>query len=259
LKRYFRLTLLFIAFPLFIAAGFPSFVSADVIIFKNGTKLSVDSAWEQDGEVKARVYGGFVGYSAGTVERIEHKRPIPEHPGRGFKFDKWVSGMTIEDAMQVAETNDIPLLREGLISPNKHFNPKASRDYAGTATDFYYRESSLEKPAKITLSFTPTKKRLWSVTISWGGIGVSKRSNFCTEVVSLISEKYGKPKTGKWGILFDTWNWKINTTGSIFMKAASGIGLKYVDEEMKQLKMQEEASIEKRKKEAYLLKDKPKY
>ena len=100
-----------------IIAGIFSFLleraSADVVIFKDGRKMKVEKAWVEGGEVKARVYGGIVGYPMGSVERIEEDQLSVRLSECGFKFDKWLSGMSIDEAMKVAETYDVPIHRVG--------------------------------------------------------------------------------------------------------------------------------------------------
>ena len=64
---------------------------ADVIVFKDGRKMSVEKAWVEEGEVKAKVYGGVVGYPKGSVARIEEEQPTTRLAEGAFKFDKWIS------------------------------------------------------------------------------------------------------------------------------------------------------------------------
>ncbi len=58
--------LFWIAFP---ALSVPVF--ADTIYFKNGTRLDIPEAWEEDGQVKCVLYGQVVSYPVEDVERIE--------------------------------------------------------------------------------------------------------------------------------------------------------------------------------------------
>jgi len=242
-----------------IVGGFYFSASADVIVFKDGRRMKADSTWVDEGMIKARQHGGIVGYPEEIVERIEKQQTTQRYPDRGFKYDKLISGMTLEEVMHVAESNDIPLHRAGVISGNKHFNPKV-RNYAKTATSFYYKESSLGRWATIYLSFSPVSKRLWLVVASWTTPGKSEQSELCTEISSIICKKYGQPETHHNGLLFDDWKWKINSTGSVQMKAGSNsVKLSYIDEEMEKLKIGEESTIKKQKQKDYHLKDDPKF
>jgi hypothetical protein len=49
----------------------PLFVSADVIVFKNGKRIETKGTWKENGQIKCYQYGGIVGYPEELVERIE--------------------------------------------------------------------------------------------------------------------------------------------------------------------------------------------
>ena len=112
----------------------------------------------------------------------------------GFDFDIWQSGMDIEQILLIAETHHIPLLRSGLISGNKKFNPKASRKYAKTATHYYYKTQLLGRHANVDLRLTPTSKRLHTLSIKWHGMVTKDRSEFEDEIKQVINDKYGDHK-----------------------------------------------------------------
>lgn len=50
--------------------------------------------------------------------------------------------MSVREAMAVAQDKDIPILKEGLVSVNKHFNPDVMK-YVGAASEFYYHADLL--------------------------------------------------------------------------------------------------------------------
>jgi len=236
----------------------PLISSADVIVFKDGRKMSVEKAWVEEGEVKAKVYGGIVGYPKGSVERIEEDQASAGLAEGAFKFDKWFSGMSIEEAMKLAENYDIPLHKAGLISGGKHFDPNVSRKYAKTVTRFYYKENLLGKPSTVTLSFSPLSKLLWSVGVNWSGI--STKSEFRNDVESLLSEKYGKPKAHGRDLFYDTISWKISEISIVSMKVGAGsINVNYVDTKIEEMKANEDLLLKEKAKKEALLKDKSQY
>jgi hypothetical protein len=237
----------------------PLISSVDVIVFKDGRKMSVEKAWFEEGEVKAKVYGGVLGYPKGSVERIEEEQPSARLTQGAFMFDKWVSGMSIDEAMKVAENSDIPLHREGLISGSKHFNPEV-RKYAGTATVFYYKDNLLGKWSTVTLSFSPVSKLLWSVSINWSGPEMSTKGEFRNDVESLLSQKYGKAKARGRDLFYDTTSWKISEISVVSMKVGVGsINVSYVDKKIEAIKASEEQRLKQEAKKKALLKDKSKY
>jgi hypothetical protein len=237
----------------------PLITWADVIVFKDGRKMSVEKAWVEEGEVKAKVYGGIVGYPKGSVERIEQEQPSARVGEGAFKFDKWISGMSIDEVMKAAETHDVPLLKVGVVSGGKHFNPEV-RKYAKTATAFYYKENLLGKWSTVTLSFSPVSKLLWSVSINWSGPGVSTKGEFRNDVQSLLSEKYGKPKGHGRDLFYDKISWRISEISVVSMKVGAGsVNVTYVDKNMEAIKADEEQGLKAEARKKALLKDKNKY
>ena len=75
--------------------------------------------------------GLLSGFSKKDVERIEIDPVEPPSQGHeGFRFDVWRSGLTVYQVMDIAERNDIPIARDGLITISKNFKADMSRKYA---------------------------------------------------------------------------------------------------------------------------------
>lgn len=55
----------------------PLFVSADVIVFKNGNRIETKGTWKENGQIKCYYNGGIVGYPEELVERIEKVEAEP--------------------------------------------------------------------------------------------------------------------------------------------------------------------------------------
>jgi hypothetical protein len=162
---------------------FPTLGTADTIILKNGKSIEVKKAWKEDDLIKGEVFGSVIGYPKDQVERIEiGESDQAAKPNSGFVFDDWRSGISIYEFMDIAERNDVPIHRDGLISNNKHFNPAMSRKYADTAGKFYYKDQIMGKWARVDLVFTPKSKKLYTLSINWSGQGVSNKSGFSADV-----------------------------------------------------------------------------
>jgi len=145
-----------------------------------------------------------------------------------FKFDKWSSGMTVSQAIDIAERSDIPLNKDGIISNNKHFNPSTCRKYADTAREFYYKAVLLSKPATVTLHFTPTSSRLYLVSIRWGNIPV--KSPFIEELVEMFTRKYGVAKDAGRDLFYWYHQWSIDSNNSVILKFRDqSTELRYID------------------------------
>jgi hypothetical protein len=139
-------------------------------------------------------------------------------PAKGFRYDIWPSGITVHEAIDIAEANDLPLHKAGLISANKKFNPKMCRPYADSAVRFGYKEPLFGKMASIIFDFTPKSKKLYSLEIKWLGTGVPKKSVFRQQIESLLREKYGKPFKIKDKYVYKEYDWRINGNAIVTMK-----------------------------------------
>ena len=196
---------------------FPIHLAADTIVLKSGRKIDATKCWEDGNLVKCKVYGQVIGYHKGDIAEIKMDA-APVMPAKGFRYDIWPSGITVHEAIDIAEANDLPLHRAGLISANKKFNPKMCRPYADSAVRFGYKEPLFGKMASISFDFTPVSKKLYSLEIKWVGTGISAKSEFGLQVESLLREKYGKPFKISDKYVYKEYNWKINGNAMVTMK-----------------------------------------
>ncbi len=196
---------------------FPIVSVADTITLNNGRIIDATKCWEDGDLVKCKVYGQVIGYQKSDIAEIKMD-VVPEKPANGFRFDIWQSGISVQKLIDIAEANDLPLHRAGLISANKKFNPKMCRPYADTATRFGHKEQLFNKMASLTFDFTPASKKLYSLEIAFNGTGVSKQSEFRQQIESMLREKYGKPIRMTDHIFFKDFDWKINDNATVTMR-----------------------------------------
>ena len=157
----------------------PLAIFADKVVLKDGRTIRLEGIWEENDQVKGRSKGAVVGFSKKDVERIEIDPVEPPSQGHeGFRFDVWRSGLTVYQVMDIAERNDIPIARDGLITISKNFKADMSRKYARSHNRFHYQSTLLGRPAKVELQFTPKSRKLYTLSISWGGPGASKTEPF---------------------------------------------------------------------------------
>ena len=190
---------------------------ADTIVLKSGRKIDATKCWEDGNLVKCKVYGQVIGYHKSDIAEIRVDA-APVMPAKGFRYDIWQSGISVLEAIDIAEANDLPLHRAGLISVNKKFNPKMCRPYADSATRFEYKEQLFGKMASIRFDFTPVSKKLYSLEIKWFGTSVSKNSEFRQQVEAMLRDKYGKPLKIKDKYVYKEYDWRINENSVVTMK-----------------------------------------
>jgi hypothetical protein len=194
--------------------------TADILILKNGRSIDSPKCWEDGNLVKCMLHGQTIGYPKNDVAESKIKS-VPEKPVYGFRFEVWQSGITVHQAIDVAETNNLPFSRSGLISSNKVFNPKLCRPYADTDSRFEYREQLFNKLATLRFTFTPTSKKLYSLEVVFNGTGMPKNSEFRQQMESMLREKYGKPFRVTDHILFKDYDWRINANAIVAMRPMS--------------------------------------
>ncbi|QTA86010.1 hypothetical protein [Desulfonema magnum] len=230
---------------------------ADTIFLKNGRKIEAERVWKEDNQIKCDVYGAIVGYPKENVDRIELSET--NWHNNDFKFDIWTFGMSVEKVIEVAERNDVPLEKPGVFSGNKHFR-RSVKKFAKTATKFRYRDCLLGKRATIYLSFTPTSKKLFAISIRWLGLTGVKKSDFKNEIESVIIKKYGKQKKKEKEIFYDTICWLTEDKNEISVKIGNAsIQLNYIEKTIEKMGQKEMKDIQERKKKNYRMKDGDKF
>ena len=219
----------------FFILSIPFYVEADTLILKSGRKIEASKCWHEAGMIKCRKLGQIIGFSESEVVALTVDKQITV-PADGFLYDIWRSGLTVAEVIDLAQDHDIPLHKGGIISINKHFNPKVCRPYANTATEFEYKAQLLGRQARIEMKFTPTSKKLYSIRLVWGGTGISKKSEFRDQVEAMLTKKYGRPVKIKNQIVFKTYDFKINKFSIVTMRPGGNyVMLEYLDKRLVRL------------------------
>ncbi len=136
--------------------------------------------------------------------------------------------MSSRDALAMARDKDIPIVREGLVSVDKHFDPNAITKYLDSAHLFYYRTELRGEPARTTLIFTAESKFLSTVQLRRGG--VANNDGFGQFVFEMLQNKYGSSVKKKKQIFFETLFWTIDKTNRVSMRTGSNqILVEYLD------------------------------
>jgi hypothetical protein len=230
----------------FLTLTIPFSVQADTLILKSGREIEASKCWHEGEIIKCEKFGQVIGFSQSEVETVILDKQAAV-PADGFLFDIWRSGISVAEAVDLAQDHDIPLHKAGIISINKHFNPKVCRPYANTATEFEYNAQLLGRQARIAMKFTPTSKKLYSIRLVWSGPGISKKSEFRDQIEAMLTKKYGKPAKIKEHYIFRTYDFKINKFSFVTMRPGGNyVMLEYLDNRLVKLAEDEtEAKVRK--------------
>jgi hypothetical protein len=223
------------AIAVFLMFTVPFFARADTLILKSGRKIEASKCWYEGEIIKCEKFGQIIGFSQSEVDAVILDKQAAA-PADGFLFEIWRSGITVAEAIDLAQDHDIPLHKSGIISVNKHFDPKLCLPYADSATEFEYNAQLLDRSARIELKFTPTSKKLYSIRMVWSGPGISKKSVFRDQIEAMLTKKYGEPVRIEDHIIFRTYDFKINKFSIVTMRPGGNyVMLEYLDNRLAQV------------------------
>lgn len=231
----------------------PVICLSDTLYLKDGRVIESESVWQEDDYYQYTMYGATVGISKNKVESVVYSKVVEP----SFQFDVWAFGSTVEKSFNVAERNDIPLHKSGIISANKHFHPMV-RKYSD-ARHFYYRTTLLGHFAKVELFFTPISRQLHTVNIQWPN-QKTKDPKLTNEIISMISEKYGKYNKRYKKLFYSTTEWTTEDGNRIELNVSStAIYLNYLHTELMQMDYRENETLKIQRIKAGSKKDKNKF
>jgi len=180
-----------------------------------------------------------------------------------FSFDNWESKTSLDETIQIARTNNLPLCKDGAFNVGKEF--KESCLYLNKYPKnrvFRYTTTLLNERATVYLYFTKNSKKLYSIKVRWS----TRKKEFVNTIYELLDKKYGKreiaiPKNIGDFILNTSRVWKSSNQETI-IQTKTGFGLTtltYYDVEETHLEEDEREEIKIEKKEKALIKDANKF
>jgi hypothetical protein len=179
-----------------------------------------------------------------------------------FNFDNWESKISLDEAIQIARTNDFPLCKDGAINAGKAFKESCLYlDKYPKNRVFRYATTLLNERATVYLYFTKNSKKLYSIKVRW----MKQNKEFLNTLYELLDKKYGKreiaiPKNIGDFIINTSRIWKENQKTIIQTKTGFGLTtLTYYDVEETHNEEREREKIKIEKKEKALIKDANKF
>jgi len=179
-----------------------------------------------------------------------------------FSFDVWDSKITLKEAIQIAQKNNIPLHKDGVFSGKKGFYaPNLYLKKYPNNRLFRYHTKLLNENASVFLYFTKKSKKLYKIKIRWG----KSDKAFLSTIYEIMDKKYGKRKISMpqnvGDYIFNTSRqWQPDKETIIQIKKSIGlITLFYYDIEETHNEEQEQKEIKLEKKKRALIKDANKF
>lgn len=181
-----------------------------------------------------------------------------------FSFDIWTSKITLNEAIEIAKKNNIPLQSDTLSirNPRKTFNKKYLylKKFPNNRV-FTYNITLLNQKADVFLYFTKEDKRLYTLKVRW----TTSNKTFRETLYKLLDKKYGErniliPSNIGEFILFKQRQWQKGEETIIRTKTSIGnTTLFYIDIEETNKEKNFKEKIKTEKKEKALIKDADKF
>ncbi len=179
-----------------------------------------------------------------------------------FTFDIWESKATLNEVIQTAKENNIPLRKDGIFSGKKGFyEPNLFLEKYPNNRVFRYTTKLLNENAAVYLYFTKNSKELYNLKVRWG----TQKKEFVDSLYTLLDKKYGKRKTvfsSNLGEFFIYKKCQWNPNDETLIQTRTSIGsteLNYYDIEESHKEEEERKKIKIEKKEKALIKDANKF
>jgi hypothetical protein len=230
-----------------------AFCFSDTLYLKDGRSITSETVWKEDGYYMYTAYGATIGISKENVERVEYSK----EKRSSFQFDIWPFGITVDEVIDIAQRNDVPIHRAGIISMNKHFHPMVRRH--ASSNHFIYNTTLLGHFSKVELFFTPISKRLHTVSIQWPN-QKTKDTRLTNEIIHMISEKYDQTHGEQKKLFYSSLDWTAEDNNQIEMIVRStSILLNYLHTDLRQQDYEEQENLKSMKIKTGAKKDKEKF
>jgi len=210
---------------------------ADTIFLKNGQKIEVEKAWEENGQVRAHLYGVRLSYPLEQVEKIDRLQADATAVGRDrFKVDIWSSGMGYDAIRRQAEESGIQIRHLPKVSDMQLPDGVPAGPDTEKIKRILYNEVLLGQPAEIELVLTQDSRKLYQLNVVWKIVEDKLRTEFATKVAGNLVTQYGQPSKKRHKLLSTMYKWNNNRNHFSVLSVKAGIvKLSYFDKELQQL------------------------
>jgi len=173
------------------------------------------------------------------------------------QFDIWETGMTLSQVVETARQNDIPIRQSGIIGINKGFNQKLINERFWEADSVEYITTLLGYGAKVILKIHPDwPRRVYEIEIRFAG--KSSSQEFKSELVKMLTEKYGRPDKSSVN-LHKAYRWEPDENDQILLTMYSFPILSYADTLLKNHALKQKGYEAQNQKHGYTKKDSSKF
>lgn len=174
------------------------------------------------------------------------------------QFDVWDTGITLEQVVEVARQNNIPLRRSGIIAADKGFNKRFIDEQFWKATSVGYVTNLLGVNAKVELLISPEwPQRLYEIQVKFTDTQAASKQ-FKESLLNMLSDKYGSPQNAS-RLLHKAYLWEPKDNDQILLTLLSFPILSYADAQLKAHVEEQRGYKAQDKKKGYIKRDAGKF
>ena len=173
------------------------------------------------------------------------------------QFDVWETGISLSQIVETARQHNIPLRQDGIIAQDNGFNQRFINDRFWKADKVGYTTTLMGVGAKVVLKIhSDWPRRLYEIEIRF--VGKSSSQEFKTELLNMLTEKYGKPDETLIN-LHRAYHWAPSENDQILLTIYSYPILSYSDIKLKAHALKQMGYKVKNQKQGYTKKDSSKF
>ena len=173
------------------------------------------------------------------------------------QFDIWETGISLSQIVETARQHNIPVRQDGIIAQDNGFNQRFINDRFWKADRVGYTTTLMGVGAKVVLKIhSDWPRRLYEIEIRF--VGKSSSQEFKTELLNMLTEKYGKPDETLIN-LHRAYHWAPSENDQILLTIYSYPILSYSDIKLKAHALKQIGYKVKNQKQGYTKKDSSKF
>ena len=173
------------------------------------------------------------------------------------QFDIWETGITLSEVVETARLHDIPIRQSGVVAQKKGFNQRLINERFWKSEEVGYVTTLLGQGSKVILKISSDRlRRVYEIEIRFAG--KSSSHQFKSELLNMLTEKYGKPNKTSVN-LHKTYRWEPVTGDQIQLIFYSFPVLSYADVKFKAYVQERVGYKAQNQKHGYTKKDSSKF
>lgn len=201
---------------------FSSQLNAVDIQLNNGRIIQADKVWQFANKTHVLRGKQITSLDDAHIKRIittQHPNSLDTRKPR-FEFDRWTSGIDIEDIIDTAREHNLPIKPAGIPYSDKIYDHRTATQYIDTVLTYDYQTTVFDQQATVHLHLTPEHKRLHRIEITWSSSPTLGHEALTASIIKKLSVRYPRIKQPDAANTQDH-TWKPNSNTLVTLHTAS--------------------------------------